>query len=155
MTRVSTVLVYVIQDDKVLLLHRNKEPNLGLWVAPGGKIELHESPREAAFRELREETGLVADELTWRGLCTEVSPRPEWQWMLFIYVASRVHGRLQEDPREGRLAWVDLDVYLRELDIPEADRIFAPVILENSDRGMIEAKFTYDGDLRLIAWEFY
>ncbi len=155
MARVSAVLVYVVQDDKVLLLHRNKEPNLGLWIAPGGKIELYESPREAAFRELREETGLVADELIWRGLCTEVSPRPEWQWMLFIYVASRVHGRLQEDPREGQLAWVDVGVYLRELDVPEADKVFAPVILGSRDRRMVEAKFTYNEDLRLIAWELY
>lgn len=155
MARIPTVLVYVVQDTKVLLLHRNKEPNLGLWVAPGGKIELNESPREAAYRELKEETGLVADRLVWKGLCTEVSPRPDWQWMLFIYVADRVHGTLREDLREGRLAWVDTEVYLTELEIPEADAIFAPMILQNPMAGMIEAKFTYDADLRLVAWEFY
>ncbi len=37
-------LVYVIRDDgKVLVMHRNKEPNLGLWIAPGGKVEMGES----------------------------------------------------------------------------------------------------------------
>ncbi len=63
-----------MRDRQVLLLRRNKQPNLGLWIAPGGKIEIDESPHEAARRELAEETGLTAVDLTWRGLCTEVSP---------------------------------------------------------------------------------
>lgn len=34
---------------QVLMLHRNKEPNKGLWVAPGGKVEMHEAPADAIF----------------------------------------------------------------------------------------------------------
>jgi 8-oxo-dGTP pyrophosphatase MutT (NUDIX family) len=33
----------------------------GLWESPGGLIEEGEEPREAALRELREETGLMGD----------------------------------------------------------------------------------------------
>ena len=86
MARIATVLVYALQGQQILLLRRNKEPNLGLWIAPGGKIEIDESPHDAARRELLEETGLTAGALAWRGFCTEVSPRPDWQWLLFIYV---------------------------------------------------------------------
>ena len=44
MTPVLTTLVYCLQNGKVLLIKRHKEPNRGLWVAPGGKIEPGESP---------------------------------------------------------------------------------------------------------------
>ena len=138
----------------MLLMRRNKQPNLGLWVAPGGKIEIDESPHDAALRELAEETGLTASDLTWRGLCTEVSPLPDWQWMLFIYVTCQFAGDIRPDLREGELAWVDLDTYYHDLPIPRADRIFAPRILEASS-GFLEAKFVYDASLSLVEWVNY
>ena len=52
-------LVYALRDNDVLVMRRNKEPNLGLWIAPGGKVEIGESPYETARREMLEETGLV------------------------------------------------------------------------------------------------
>ena len=58
MTPILTTLIYCLREEKTLLMERRKEPNLGLWVAPGGKIELGESPYECARRELYEETGL-------------------------------------------------------------------------------------------------
>ena len=74
---VSTVLIYARREGKVLLMHRNKEPNLGLWTAPGGKIESGESPHETARREMAEETGLEVGDLYLRGICTLVSPTSE------------------------------------------------------------------------------
>ncbi len=154
MGRIPTVLVYALRETQVLLMRRNKEPNLGLWVAPGGKIELDESPHDAARREMVEETGLTPEVLEWRGLCTEVSPLPAWQWMLFIYVTRRFAGVLKADRREGDLAWVDLETYFTSFDIPQADAIFAPRILR-AGSGMFEAKFVYDSALQLVDWIAY
>jgi 8-oxo-dGTP diphosphatase len=154
MARVASVLVYARQDDRVLLIHRHKEPNLGLWIAPGGKVELHESPMDAAKREMYEETGLHVRDLTWKGFCTEVSPRPDWQWFLFIYVTDTFEGELTPDLREGSLRWVTLANYYHELPIPQADAIFAPRIL-SPDADFFHAKFVYDDDLKLTRWVEY
>ncbi len=154
MPRIPTVLVYALRGSQVLVMRRNKEPNLGLWIAPGGKIEINESPHDAARREMEEETGLRVHNLIWRGFCTEVSPLPDWQWMLFIYVTRDYEGVLRPDLREGMLAWASLDDYLHRLEIPQADRIFAPRVLDAAD-GIFTAKFVYDADLKLVDWVDY
>jgi 8-oxo-dGTP diphosphatase len=151
---IPTVLVYVQRGDEVLLMLRNKEPNLGLWIAPGGKVEIGESPYETAQREMVEETGLRVTDLELRGFCTEVSPLPDWHWFLFIYHTFHFHGTLQADRREGKLAWIDLETYFTELPIPEADRIFGPRIL-SPEEDFFQAKFVYGDDLELIEWTRY
>ncbi len=49
-----TASVYIVKDDHVLL-HKHKL--LGIWLQPGGHIELDEDPNEAAVREVKEESG--------------------------------------------------------------------------------------------------
>lgn len=151
---VLSVLVYAIQSDHVLVMHRNKEPNLGLWIAPGGKMEAGESPHETARREMLEETGLTVDDLRLRAFCTEVSPLPAWNWMLFIFTTRSFSGTLHPDLREGDFAWMPVTVYLHDVPIPQADAIFAPRVLL-ADDGLFQAKFVYDDALRLTAWTEY
>jgi 8-oxo-dGTP pyrophosphatase MutT (NUDIX family) len=50
-----TTSIYIVFDGRVLL-HKHKK--LGIWLPPGGHIELDEDPNEAALREAKEETGL-------------------------------------------------------------------------------------------------
>ncbi|GAB4545283.1 MAG: 8-oxo-dGTP diphosphatase [Anaerolineae bacterium] len=153
MDRVLGTLVYARQyfssgsAGRVLMLHRNKEPNKGLWVAPGGKVELYESPLECAVRELREETGLIARHMALRGLVTEVSPREDYQWLLFIYVTDDFTGELIPC-NEGSLAWVDVGA-VPLLPIPQADAIFFPHII-NGDEPLYQARYIYDANLNLV-----
>lgn len=51
----------VIHNNAVLLVQRKKNPNEGLWGFPGGHIELGETGLDCAARELREETGIIAE----------------------------------------------------------------------------------------------
>lgn len=48
----------VVENGRVLLIERGRPPLEGFWSVPGGVIELGESARAAAAREVREETGL-------------------------------------------------------------------------------------------------
>ncbi len=52
--------VAVFRGDEVLLVKRAKPPVSDRWSIPGGAQELGETVREAALRELHEETGLEA-----------------------------------------------------------------------------------------------
>ena len=49
----------VIRDEKVLLVKRRKPPGKGLWSIPGGRVELGETLKEAAEREVKEEAGVI------------------------------------------------------------------------------------------------
>lgn len=54
--------VFVVRDNKVLLIKRGNEPHKGKWSYPAGYLEFDEKPEEGAVRELKEETGLVSSE---------------------------------------------------------------------------------------------
>ena len=49
----------VVRDEKVLLVKRRKPPGKGLWSIPGGRVELGETLKEAAEREVKEEAGVI------------------------------------------------------------------------------------------------
>src|SRR4051812_41956091 len=144
---VLATLVYAIRDDEVLLHRRVKDPNRGLWVAPGGKLEADESPSECAVREMAEETGLSIEDPSLRGIMTEVSPRPDYQWITFIFAATRWSGALAPAAGIGEFKWIrTAEVFA--LEIPPTDRIFFARIIRAADRPFL-IKFTYDAALRI------
>lgn len=53
--------IVCLKDDQVLLIRRGTPPMTGEWSLPGGRIEPGERARDAALRELREETGVKAE----------------------------------------------------------------------------------------------
>jgi len=140
-------LVYCLREGKVLLLKRKKPPYPGYWVAPGGKVDPGESPREGALRELHEETGLSAEQAELRAIITETSPHPDWQWLIFIYRVLNPLGDVISDQREGELSWFAPEDFA-DLAIPEGDRIFMPRVLAE-DNEVWEARFVYDEALSL------
>lgn len=55
---VLAVGAVVFKDDKILLVKRGRAPAKNMWAIPGGKVELGETLKQAAQRELLEETGI-------------------------------------------------------------------------------------------------
>lgn len=49
---------FIVRDDRVLLVRRVARPEIGRWALPAGYVDYGEDPREAAIREVAEETGL-------------------------------------------------------------------------------------------------
>ncbi len=60
--RPESVLVVVYTAERQVLLLRRREP-AGFWQSVTGSLRWDEKPREAAVRELREETGLAPEGL--------------------------------------------------------------------------------------------
>jgi 8-oxo-dGTP diphosphatase len=149
--RVLATLVYAMRGDEVLLHRRVKDPNKDLWVAPGGKLEGDESPTECAVREMEEETGLKIQDPALRGIMTEVSPRPDYQWITFLFAATRWSGILAPPAGIGECRWVrTTDVFA--LPIPPTDRIFFARVVRLADPPFL-LKFSYDADLRITRME--
>jgi 8-oxo-dGTP pyrophosphatase MutT (NUDIX family) len=59
--RIGSALLVQDENSRILLGQRNKDPQRGSWVIPGGKIHAFESIAGAAIRELQEETGLTVE----------------------------------------------------------------------------------------------
>lgn len=142
-------ICYIDNGKELLLMHRNKKPNdvhTGKWIAVGGKLEVGESPEECAIREIFEETGLVAKEMTLKGIITFPQFTPDHDWYTYVFKVSAFEGELLEDCPEGTLEWVPYD---QALDKPtwEGDYDMLTWILE--DAPFFSAKLTYQ-EQRLI-----
>lgn len=56
---IKILLLFTNNYKQVLLVKRNKNPYINCWNGIGGKIEVNETPIEAAIRECKEETGII------------------------------------------------------------------------------------------------
>ena len=86
--RVGSALLVRDEANRILLGKRNKDPQRGSWVIPGGKIHAFESIAEAARRELKEETGLDVEVTGQFGVYEIINPPSEHR--IVIYSWARV-----------------------------------------------------------------
>ena len=64
MVTVDTVVLCIKNDEpSVLLIKRLNEPFKDLWALPGGFVDMDEDLKDAASRELKEETAIQLDEM--------------------------------------------------------------------------------------------
>ena len=64
MKRYNIIMIFSADNSRILFCKRKKPPYIGKLNFPGGKWEEGESFIEAAYRELKEETGIGKDSVT-------------------------------------------------------------------------------------------
>lgn len=83
----------IVQDGKVLLIRRGKEPYKDHWSLPGGGIERGERIRETVRREVLEETGLEVNVGLVAGYREEILSRDE-HYLVLAFHCTVTGGRL-------------------------------------------------------------
>ncbi len=63
MKKLNVILVYNKEENKILMCKRKKEPYKGKFNLVGGKVEQGEDKLHAAYRELKEETGITENDI--------------------------------------------------------------------------------------------
>ena len=147
-------LVFLVDNERVLLIEKLTGHGQGKINGPGGKWEAGESLLQCARRETLEETGLMVDQLTCAAELRFVEQAGP-QWLGYVFVAEHCAGELTQT-REAKPFWCDMNA------IPYAsmwadDAIWLPRVLEQA-RGQkpFAAPFVQDflfNDGELLAFE--
>lgn len=131
---IVSTLVYIRKDGKTLMLRRDKkdaELHGYKYNGVGGKFERGESPEDCAVREVKEETGLTARSLVYRGHLSFPYFDDELDWLVFVYECFDFEGAIKESD-EGSLHWID-DDQIMNLNIYEGDKVFLDVLYHSRD----------------------
>ncbi len=147
-SKILFTLVYIVKDGKTLMIHRVKKKNdihQDKYNGLGGKLEKGETPLQCAVREVKEESNLDIQEISFKGhlLFPDFDGMGN-DWQVFLYRVDSFSGDLITENREGNLVWVDNDK-LTDLPLWEGDKIFLSYLFGPK---IIDACFTYkDGQL--------
>ncbi len=102
----QTAVIAGIKDGKILILKRSyKEKWMGgKWNLPGGAVESGETPRDAAKRECKEESGLVPEKVK---LMTRIEKA---NIILWVFIAELPDKQVLLDPIESLdYAWINAE----------------------------------------------
>lgn len=93
--------VIPVLDGKAALVRRAMDPSRGLWVFPGGYVDMGEDVAEAARREVWEETGLHVRLERLLGVYSRTGD----EVVLIVYVGQVIGGDLTAGDEEIEAAW--------------------------------------------------
>lgn len=107
---VLAVSTAVFRDGRVLVARRARAPLRGLYSLPGGGVEIGETLREAALRELREEVGVAARIVAFNDhveLIVRDERGVQAHYVIASFVARWTAGEAQTSEEADRVAWID------------------------------------------------
>ena len=138
-------ICFIKCDDEILMLNREKNPNMGLWNGVGGKIEQGETHLQSVIREAYEETGIQLNNPTFAGEVVWLSNQGNGG--MYVYIEELPFSEKQDlllATREGILCWKKIDWLVDDLNrgVVANIKYYLPDILNgNYNR---QHQFTYE-----------
>lgn len=106
MKRFNVILVYNKQENKILMCKRKKDPYKGKFNLVGGKVEQDETKLHAAYRELKEESGITRKDI-------KLTYMMNFQYKISDMELEVYVGKLNKDislvEEINKLYWIDKD----------------------------------------------
>lgn len=141
----QTVGVYLIKDDKILFLVRQKKNDTvhpqGHYLPIGGKVEPSERIEDAAKREVAEESGIKINSLELSGILYVLGQGTgEHDWINFLFRSTDFSGE-PKTGNEGSFAWVDFKD-IAKANTYAGDQMYLPYLIE---KRFFVIEFHYQG----------
>ncbi len=130
--------IILFLEGKVLLVKRGKDPYKGYWSLPGGTQKPGELLEDTARRELQEETGIIAEELSFcvvrDRLKHDENGTLKFHYVLATYFANRFSGTAKAADDAEAIGWFN-DTELNTLQTtPETPTLIRDVLQARSIR---------------------
>lgn len=141
---------FLVKDDNILMLKKEKGRHIGSWVFPGGEIKPDETALDTVKREIERDTGLTLQNVNLRGI-THFMMRTEQneilaKTILYVFYSDDFTGELTAS-KKGKLEWIPMDK-IWDRQTGRNDKYFVPRMLENNS--VTFAKFYHDTHKSLI-----
>ncbi len=158
-TPIIATLGYVLSSDRqqVLMIHRNIRPDdlhYGKYNGLGGKLERDEDVASGMRREIYEEAGIEALELSLRGTVSWPGFGKHGEdWLGFIFTVPAWSGQPFTSNPEGALEWVSVQRVLDlSLNLWPGDRFFLPLVFGGDARQFHGVMPYHDG--QPVGWRY-
>lgn len=140
-------ICFILRDNEILMLNRQSPSWMGMWNGVGGKIEANESAEECIIREIKEETGIITDNVEFKGnVCWEANGKDLGG--MYVFIAKFPESYEYPAPRrtdEGILDWKDYSwlMHKENKGVVQNIKYYLPKMLDK--QGPFNFMFEYEG----------
>ncbi|UFJ41077.1 NUDIX domain-containing protein [Brevibacillus humidisoli] len=110
--RLGVGAVITNEQNEILLVLRNRNPEKDTWSIPGGKVDPYETLEHCVIREVKEEVNLDVEVKGLLCMAETIRPESEEHWVSAIYEVTVKSGEARNMESDGAIAdlkWVRLD----------------------------------------------
>ena len=123
-----TTMCALRKENKILMINRTK--SWKGWAFPGGHLEDGESIVDCVKREMMEETGIILQSPTFKGMTNIYNTINHKRHIIYNFICDKYTGIIKQRCDEGELRWIDIGEF-KVLSMAEGMQYRIPLFLED------------------------